>query len=50
LKRTSRGKHEGGDAYWEENRLTNYADSEIRLVEIQESLCHEISAGKDQVF
>ena len=49
LKRTARGKHEGGDAHWEEKKLSNYANSEIRLTEIQENLCHEVSLGKDQV-
>lgn len=49
LKRTANGKHEGGDAHWEEKKLRNYANSEIRLIEIQESLCHEVSLGKDQV-
>lgn len=49
LKNTKRGKFEGGDAHWEENKLNNYANSEIRLAEIQESLCHELSTGKDQV-
>ncbi|XP_017485388.1 PREDICTED: cysteine-rich with EGF-like domain protein 2 [Rhagoletis zephyria] len=48
LKRTARGKHEGGDAHWEEKKLSNYANSEIRLTEIQENLCHEVSLGKDQ--
>lgn len=50
LKRTARGKHEGGDAHWEEKKLSNYANSEIRLIEIQESLCHEVALGKDQVW
>jgi len=48
LKRTSRGKHEGGDADWEENKMLNYANSEIRLIEIQEHLCLEVPSGKDQ--
>ncbi|CAG2176877.1 unnamed protein product, partial [Oppiella nova] len=50
VERTSRGKHEGGDSHWEESRLGSYANSEIRLTEIQELLCHELSAGKDQVL
>nr|XP_027196690.1 cysteine-rich with EGF-like domain protein 2 [Dermatophagoides pteronyssinus] len=48
LKHTARGKHEGGDAHWEENKLNNYADSEIRLTEIQENLCNDVKSGKDQ--
>lgn len=48
LKMTSRGKHEGGDAHWEEKKLNNYGNSEIRLIEIQENLCQELPNGKDQ--
>ena len=50
LERTSRGKYEGGDTHWEEKKLGSYANSEIRLTEIQEQLCSELSAGKDEVF
>ncbi len=50
MDRTSRGKYEGGDTHWEENKLGSYANSEIRLTEIQELLCNELSTGKDQVF
>lgn len=46
--RTIRGKHEGGDTRWEEENLRSYADSEIRLVEIQEDLCNELTTGKAQ--
>ncbi|KAF7490766.1 Cysteine-rich with EGF-like domain protein 2 [Sarcoptes scabiei] len=48
LYRTSRGKHEGGDAHWEENKLNNYLDSEIRLTEVQEHICIELTDDKDQ--
>ncbi|GFS51611.1 cysteine-rich with EGF-like domain protein 2-A [Trichonephila inaurata madagascariensis] len=48
MERTSRGKFEGGDALWEESRLGTYADSEIRLVEIQEKLCSEEEKAFDQ--
>lgn len=42
LERTSRGKFEGGDAAWEEEKLKiSYKRSEIRLVDIQEGLCKE---------
>lgn len=42
LERTSRGKYEGGDAAWEEEKLTKtYKRSEMRLVDIQESICLE---------
>ncbi|KAG8194884.1 hypothetical protein JTE90_029175 [Oedothorax gibbosus] len=48
MERTSRGKFEGGDAQWEESRLGAYADSEIRLVEIQEKLCSDEEKGSEQ--
>jgi hypothetical protein len=47
--RTARGKFEGGDAAWEEERLGSYSHSEVRLVEIQEKLCSIVERGKDQV-
>ncbi|XP_023240469.1 cysteine-rich with EGF-like domain protein 1 isoform X3 [Centruroides sculpturatus] len=47
MKNTARGKHEGGDAEWEESRLGSYADSEVRLVEIQENLCSDVKIGED---
>lgn len=48
LEETSRGKHEGGDTSWEERNLKSYADSEVRLVEIQENLCDHVKKGKAQ--
>jgi hypothetical protein len=48
LKSTARGKFEGGDTDWEESRLGSYQDSELRLIEIQEKLCSDVSTGKDQ--
>lgn len=48
MKRTERGKHDGGDAAWEEERLGSYKTSEIRLVEIQERLCTELTRNTDQ--
>lgn len=50
MERTSRGKFEGGDADWEEKKLRSYANSEVRLVEIQEKLCSDLSKGEDQVY
>jgi len=50
MEKTMRGKHEGGDTSWEEKNLKNYADSEVRLVEIQEQLCDDLSRGKAQCF
>jgi hypothetical protein len=49
MERTARGKFEGGDAAWEEERLGSYSHSEVRLVEIQEKLCSSVERGKDQV-
>ena len=46
---TARGKFEGGDAAWEESRLSSYSKSEVRLTEIQELLCKEITKGNNQV-
>lgn len=50
MKRTAKGKFEGGDAAWEEEKLGNYATSEIRLVEIQETVCSEVEEGRDQCY
>uniref|UniRef100_T1IHQ1 EGF-like domain-containing protein n=1 Tax=Strigamia maritima TaxID=126957 RepID=T1IHQ1_STRMM len=46
--KTSRGKYEGGDVDWEERKMGSYANSEIRLVEIQEMLCKDVKEGVDQ--
>ncbi|CAH1715246.1 unnamed protein product [Chironomus riparius] len=48
LEKTERGKHEGGDAHWEEKKLGSYKTSELRLVEIQEMLCTDIVRGEQQ--
>lgn len=48
LEKTMRGKHEGGDTSWEEKNLKSYTDSEVRLIEIQEELCEDVSKGKAQ--
>ena len=51
MEKTMRGKHEGGDTSWEERNLKSYSDSEVRLVEIQEQLCADVSSkGKAQCF
>ncbi|KAL7642441.1 UNVERIFIED_CONTAM: hypothetical protein RMT77_007002 [Armadillidium vulgare] len=46
--RTARGKFEGGDAAWEEEKMKIYKNSEVRLVEIQEKLCSEVERGQAQ--
>lgn len=48
MEKTSRGKHAGGDAAWEEEKLRSYKTSEIRLVEVQEHLCSNVRRGQDQ--
>nr|CAD7402044.1 unnamed protein product [Timema cristinae] len=48
MERTSRGKFEGGDAAWEEEKLQSYSTSEVRLIEIQENLCADIKDGINQ--
>jgi protein disulfide-isomerase len=48
MERTQRGKFEGGDADWEENKLGSYKTSELRLIEIQEVLCNDIGRGEQQ--
>lgn len=48
FEKTLRGKHEGGDAHWEEKNLGRYKTSELRLIEIQETLCHDVSRGEQQ--
>lgn len=41
IAKTARGKHDGGDASWEEEKMRSYDKSEIRLTEIQELLCKD---------
>ncbi|CAG5035277.1 unnamed protein product [Parnassius apollo] len=42
LERTARGKYEGGDTAWEEEKLKkSYKRSEMRLIDIQEGVCKE---------
>ncbi|XP_045518051.1 cysteine-rich with EGF-like domain protein 2 [Pieris brassicae] len=50
FEKTSRGKFDGGDVAWEETKLKSYAQSEIRLVEIQENLCSELSRHMDECY
>lgn len=48
MEKTQRGKHGGGDAAWEEKKLGSYKTSELRLTEIQEMLCTDITRGEQQ--
>lgn len=50
MERTKKGKFEGGDTAWEEEKLGSYATSEVRLVEIQENICKDIEEGRDQCY
>ncbi|EFA11210.1 cysteine-rich with EGF-like domain protein 2 [Tribolium castaneum] len=50
IEKTKKGKFEGGDTAWEEEKLGSYATSEIRLIEIQESVCSDVVEGKDQCY
>lgn len=44
LERTARGNYEGGDTAWEEEKLKkSYRRSEMRLVDIQEGTCKDVS-------
>lgn len=48
MEKTSRGKYEGGDTAYEEEKMGKYKYSEVRLVEIHEQLCTDVTRGKDQ--
>jgi len=48
IKSTERGKFEGGDTAWEEEKMGSYRRSEVRLIEIQEQLCRDVERGKHQ--
>lgn len=50
MDRTKRNKFDGGDAAWEESKLSSYANSEIRLAEIQELLCTDVEEGREQCY
>ena len=39
LEKTQRSKYEGGDAAYEKERGMRYEDSEVRLIEAQETMC-----------
>lgn len=50
MDRTKRNKFDGGDAAWEESKLSSYANSEVRLAEIQEQLCADVEEGREQCY
>ncbi|XP_026323426.1 cysteine-rich with EGF-like domain protein 2 isoform X2 [Hyposmocoma kahamanoa] len=43
LERTARGNYEGGDAAWEEENKKSYRRSEMRLVDILDGICKDVS-------
>uniref|UniRef100_A0A8D9BEM2 Cysteine-rich with EGF-like domain protein 2 n=1 Tax=Cacopsylla melanoneura TaxID=428564 RepID=A0A8D9BEM2_9HEMI len=48
IEKTAKGNFAGGDTAWEEEKQKNYARSEVRLIEIQENMCSEVSGFSDQ--
>lgn len=50
LEKTKNGHFGGGNTAWEEKNLLTYANSEVRFVEIQDSLCTEVSHNQDMVI
>uniref|UniRef100_A0A0P4W1J6 EGF-like domain-containing protein n=1 Tax=Scylla olivacea TaxID=85551 RepID=A0A0P4W1J6_SCYOL len=48
IESTARGKYEGGDSAWEEEKKLSYKKSEVRLIEIQEKLCKDVERGQKQ--
>ncbi|XP_050542654.1 cysteine-rich with EGF-like domain protein 2-B isoform X2 [Daktulosphaira vitifoliae] len=45
LKKTQTGKYGGGNTAWEEENLQTYHRSELRFVEIHDTMCHEVIPG-----
>ncbi|XP_025422381.1 cysteine-rich with EGF-like domain protein 2 isoform X2 [Sipha flava] len=50
LERTKNNFFGGGNTAWEEKNLLNYADSEVRFVEIYDTLCSETTQNQDMCF
>lgn len=48
MEKTAKSNFQGGDTAWEEEKLGNYATSEVRLIEIQEKLCSDVDKGNSQ--
>jgi len=49
LEFTKNGHFGGGNTAWEEKNLLSYANSEVRFVEIYDSLCNDASQDQDTV-
>ncbi|VVC25061.1 Hypothetical protein CINCED_3A001520 [Cinara cedri] len=50
LDRTKNDHFGGGNTAWEEKNLLTYSNSEVRFVEIHDSLCTETSKNQDMCF
>lgn len=50
IERTTKSTFDGGDTAWEEEKLGDYATSELRLAEIQEKLCLELTESKELCY
>jgi len=50
LERTKNSHFGGGNTAWEEKNLLTYANSEVRFVEILDSLCTDASDNQDMCF
>ncbi|XP_050422415.1 cysteine-rich with EGF-like domain protein 2 isoform X2 [Adelges cooleyi] len=50
MKKTEKLKYGGGNTAWEEANLRTYKRSEVRFVEIHDSVCHEVSTSQDHCF
>ncbi|XP_075223784.1 cysteine rich with EGF like domains [Lycorma delicatula] len=48
MDKTASSNFQGGDTAWEEEKLGNYASSEVRFIEIQEKLCNDVERGNSQ--
>lgn len=49
IEKTKNGHFGGGNTAWEEKNLLIYAKSELRFVEIHDSLCTETTQNQDMV-
>lgn len=50
MEMTTRGKYEGGDTAYEEEKLGSYKYSEVRFVEIHDQLCKDVVRGQTQCY
>ncbi|CAB0018883.1 unnamed protein product [Nesidiocoris tenuis] len=50
MARTNKRHFGGGDTAYEEEKLGDYAVSEVRLAEVQEGLCADVKRGQNQCF